>query len=324
MDQVLPDGPVELAAHLPKAAGGAHQRRLRSGEALAGGQIEAEVIGVDAQDQPVVLQLGALRRGQEVAAVYQRRPVAQALILVGVVVAEDHEGVVVVAGGPSDALHALDPGAQRGAVHHAFQRVTAVEGDEVEVSPLYIQTQGGAPVQPDGGRPLVDHPDGPGDEVIPLQHTVIQLHRHAGGGVLHQDHQGLPLVPAPEGGQPLQGIFARPELVAGIAQVGQAAAVLRLEFDGGQAEVPHAAGGILLGQSVQGVVPAVARLVGVGGGAPIGILDQIGQVAAADPRAIVGVQEHIILVGFHLVGGVLGVEGEDFVFLVDDDHRDTP
>ena len=53
-EQVLPDGPVELAAHLPQAAGGADQSGRRGGEGLPRGQGEAEVVGVDAQHQPVV------------------------------------------------------------------------------------------------------------------------------------------------------------------------------------------------------------------------------------------------------------------------------
>ena len=72
------------------------------------------MIGVDPQKQAVVLQLGALRRRQKVPAVHQRRPVAEAVVLVRVLPAEDDKGVVVVAGHSPDALHALRAGAERG------------------------------------------------------------------------------------------------------------------------------------------------------------------------------------------------------------------
>ena len=256
VNQILPDGPVELAAHLAKAAGGADQGRLRGGKGLAGGQRPAEMVGVDPQKQTVVLQLGALRRGQEVAAVYQRGPIAQAVILARPVLAEHHKGVVVVAGGAPDALHTLNALAQRGPVGAPLHHVAAVEGDEVIVAAQEVQAQGGAPAQPDRARPLIHHPDSPGDEVVSFQHPVVQLHQHPGGPIPQPDHKGLPLVPAPEGGQALQAVFALPQLTAREAQVGQTAAVLRLKLDGGHTVVPHAAGGVFLGQRVQGVVPA--------------------------------------------------------------------
>ena len=87
MNEVFPDGPVELAAHLPKPAGGAHQSRLRSSKGRPRLQRPAEVIGIEAQQQPVVLQLGALRRRQEVAAVYQHSPVTDTIVLIGIMVA---------------------------------------------------------------------------------------------------------------------------------------------------------------------------------------------------------------------------------------------
>ena len=231
---------------------------------------------------------------------------------------------MVVAGGAPHALHALHALAQGGAAQAPLLGVAAIEGDEVQIPPLEVQAQGGAPAQLDGLPPLVDHLHRPGDEVAALQYAVVQLYRHFAGGVGEVDHQGLPFVPAEKGGQAGQGVFPLFQLKAGVAQVGQPAAVRRLELDGGQAEIAHAAGGVLLGQGVQGVVPAVARLVGVGGGPPVRELDEPGQVAAADSGAVVGVEQHPVLVRLHLVGGVLGVQGKDSVFLIEYDHRDTP
>ena len=179
-------------------------------------------------------------------------------------------------------------------------------------------------MQADRGVPPVDHPDGSGNEVPFLQHAVVQFHLHMGGGVLQADHQSLPPLVPPESGQALQAVFARTQLVVHIAQVRHMAAVLGLKFQGGQAEIPHAAGGVLLGQGFQGVVPAVARLVGVGRRPPVCKLDEIGQIAAADAGAVVGVQQHPVLVGFHLIGCALGVQGKDVVLRIEYDHKGYP
>ena len=231
---------------------------------------------------------------------------------------------MVVAGGAPHALHALHALAQGGAAQAPLLGVAAIEGDEVQIPPLEVQAQGGAPAQLDGLPPLVDHLHRPGDEVAALQYAVVQLYRHFAGGVGEVDHQGLPFVPAEKGGQAGQGVFPLFQLKAGVAQVGQPAAVRRLKLDGGQAEIAHATGGILLGQGVQGIVTPVARLVGIWGRAPVRELDEPGQVSAPEPGAVVGVEQHPVLVRLHLVGGVLGVQGEEFVFLIEYDHRDTP
>ena len=138
------------------------------------------------------------------------------------------------------------------------------------------------------------------------------------------DYQSLPLLPSVESGQAGQRILSLFQFIAGAAQVGQTAAVLRLELDGGQAEVPHAAGGVFLGQGVQGVGPVVPYLIGIGGEAPVRVPNEPGQVAAPDPGPVVGVKQHPAGVRFHLIGGVLGVQGKDLIFLVEYDHRDTP
>jgi hypothetical protein len=201
-DQPLPDGPVELAAHLPEAAGRADQSRLRRGERLAGGQGVAEVVGVNAQNQAGVFKLAALHTRLEIAAIEQHSPVADAVVFVRVLVAEDHKGVVLVAGGAPDAAHALDPGAQRGPVQAALHDVAAVKGDEVQVGTGKVQTQGGTPAQAHGLGPGVDHPHTAGDQVVLLKHTVVQLGLHLGRSVLQKQHQGLAPLPV-EGGQAL-------------------------------------------------------------------------------------------------------------------------
>ena len=109
-----PDGPVELAAHLPEAGGGAHQRGLRSGERPAGLQGPAELPGVYPQHQTAVFKLAALRRRLKIAAVKQHGAPAKAVVLPRVPLAQHDEGVVLVAGRPRTLPTLCTPG-RRGA-----------------------------------------------------------------------------------------------------------------------------------------------------------------------------------------------------------------
>ncbi len=319
--QVLADGPVELAAHLPKALGGENHCRLRGGEGLAGGQGPAEVERMDAQGQAVVFQLGALHRRPEVTAVQQCGPHAKAVLLPGVLLAEDDEGVVMVAGGAPDTAHALDAGTQGGAVQAALHGMAAVKGDKVQVPPVEIQAEGGGLAQAQLAAAPVDDPHRAGDKIPLRQHAVKELHLHLGGGIGQGKYKAFPLLSAEEGGEAGKDILALFQPVAGVPQVAEEAAVLRLQLQGWQAEIPHPAGGILLGGGVQGIGAVPPRLAGVGGEAPVGVPDEVGEVPAADAGPVVGVEQHMVGVGFHLVGAAFGVQGEDPVFFVQYDHR---
>ncbi len=319
--EVGPDSPVEPAAHGPKTLAGADQRGLRGGEGGPRVQRPAEVIGMDAQNQTAAFKLAALRRRLEVAAVEEHGPITQAVFLPGIPPAQDGKGIVLVAGGTPDTAHALYAGAQGGPAGTALHHMPPVEGDKVPVSPRQIQAEGGRLTQ--AHRPLapVDHPDGTGNQVVGLKDAVEQLHLKLKGGVLQGDNQSVGLrLGAEEGGQALQGVLARPDLGLRKAEAGGVAPVGALHLQGGDAEIPAAAGGILPGEYVQGVGPAGPRRVGVGGEAAVGVLQQTGQVASPDAGAVVGVQEHAVGVRLHLVGGVLGVQSKELVFLIEYDH----
>ena len=319
-DELLPDGPVEAVGHGGQAVGGADQGRLRGGKALPGGQGPAEVVGMDAHHQPGVVKLAALRRRQKIAAVQQGRAVADPVVLPGVMVAEDDEGVVLVAGGPPDAAHALLAGAQGGAVQVPLLDVSAVEGDEVQVRPVEVQAQAHNPAQGHRFGPPVGQPYGPGDEVVRLVHAVQQLRLHPGAGVPQRHRQRLPSL-AEEGGQALQGVFPRQNGVTRVPQVQQQAAVGLLHLGGVQAEVPHPAGGVLLGQGVQGVGPVLPGAAGVGGETPVRVLEEAAQVRLLHPGAVIEVEQHPTAVRLHLIGGAPGVEGKGPVLFIIKYHR---
>ena len=308
-DQPLPHRAVQPVAQDRKPLLGTAEDRLRGGKAPAGGQGPAEVPGMNAQREADMFKLGPLRRRLEIAAVEETGGAAESVVLSGAALTEDDKRIVLVAGPSPDAAHAPHAGKQGPTVWASFQNMLAVKGDEVQILPLEVQAQGGGLTDLKGLPAPVDEPRGPGDDVIVLQHAVIEFHVHPGGGVLQNYHQGLALLP-PKGGKSLQGIFSRFHPEGLIPQVGAAAAVGQLQLQSGKAEIPHAAGGILLGKHVQGICPVLSRLLRVGGKAPVHIPDAVGQVAVRHPGTVVGVEQDAAGVRLHLIRGVVRMQGE--------------
>jgi hypothetical protein len=143
-----------------------------------------------------------------------------------------------------------------------------------------------------------------------------------GGRILQEEDQGFGLLP-PKGRQAFQGILPLPDFIAGVAQIYGVAAVGLLYLQGGDAVIPNAAGGILLGQGVQGVIPAVPRLVGIGGVAAVSPPDQIGHILL-HPGAVVSVQQDMIGIRLHLVGCMAGVQRKNPLLLIDNNHNFEP
>ena len=312
---------MEQPAHVAQTTGGEHHGRLGGGEGLPGLQTPGEVEGVDAQGHAGLVELGVLHAGQKVARVDQGHGPAAAGVLGGVPVAEDQEGILLVAGGATHAAHSVDPLGQ-GCPHRLpLPGIGAAQGDEVVLPHREVQAGGGHPGEADGGGAVVAHPDGPGDHVVLLQDAVEQLHRQAAAPVMELHGEGLGGdAVAVEGGQALQGVLALRDGVADIAEIRRVAAVGQVGLQGGQAEVPHAAGGVLLGLGVQRPGAVQAHLVGVGGKAPVLGADEPGEIAPPQPRTVVGVQQHPGAVDLHLVAGAAGVQGDGALGGVIADH----
>ena len=232
---------------------------------------------------------------------------------------------MLMAGGAAHASHTLDALTQRGAGRAAFDYMPTVEGNQIEVSALEIQAEGGRAAQPDRMTAPVGDPRGAGNQVTLFEHAVVEFDPYLRGGILQKEHQrfGLFLVPK-KGRQALKAVFALFHLKTGIPQVRDPAAILQLQINRRDTEISHTAGGILLWERVQRVVAVVPDFTGIGGEAAVGIPNQIGQVSPADARAIIGMEQHPVAVRFHLIGGVTGVEGKKPLFFVTNDHNGIP
>jgi hypothetical protein len=49
---------------------------------------------------------------------------------------------------------------------------------------------------------------------------------------------------------------------------------------------------------------------GIAGESPVHGIAEIRLVTAVRPGPIIGVQKHLVLIRFHLVGGILGIQGK--------------
>jgi hypothetical protein len=150
--------------------------------------------------------------------------------------------------------------------------MATVKGDKVQICTLEVQTGRHDPHEPQGSFAAIYDPHGSGNEVILGKNAVVKLYLQMGNGILQINDQGLGLLPV-KGRKSLQGIFFLPDLIVPVAKVRHMASVLELHLQRGHPEISHAAGGVLLGQGVQGIGAAVSRLTGIGRKAPICILN---------------------------------------------------
>ena len=323
---MVPDGFVEIAAQQAKAGTAVAENYFRGLEALAGSQIPAEAVGVDAADQPGLADLVLFHLHGKLAAVDERETVALPLLLIGAGGAEDREGVVVVAAGAPDTADGLDAVAHRLALEIPLGAVAAVEGDPVKIIVLPVDAAAGGLFQHHRGLAPVGDLHRPGDDVQGRQHPVQQLCLHPGIRVPQADEQGLGfLFAGVDGGQPLQGVFAGAYLVPLVSQVGRPAAVGVADPQGGDPVVPGAETAVFLGQQVGGIIPVgTVCFIGVSREAAADVADQLGEIAVIGSGPVVSMQQNAGVLHLHLVGGAEGVEGENAVFLVDMDCHGGP
>ena len=136
----------------------------------------------------------------------QQSPVS----LGGIVVAQDDEGVVVVAGRPPHRGYRRDGVGQRQALGLALHGVAAVEMHKVPPAVGQVQTGRGRFAQPQRPRPGVDQPRGAGDDVGAGIHGVQQFQFQPGDGVAqaHSKRFGRAVL-VMGGGQALQRVSCR-------------------------------------------------------------------------------------------------------------------
>ena len=303
----LPDEAMIMAGQLAQTLVGVAEQNLRGGKGLARRQQPAESVGMDAGDQTGGAVEIHFNVGAVVAGIDRHHAVTAAVVLGGGGLAENHEGVVVMAGGAPQAGHPADIPAQMGTLHLTLHGVAAVELDQVPLAEGEIQAGRGRFFQGEGLAALVGEDGCPGDDVLLLVHAVQQLKPQPDDRVPHLDGQSLAVI-AERGRQPLQGIGARMNPVTCIDELHAACALGVYHVCGGHAEITAVGGRVFLGQHVGGVgTPDGLCRIEIGRKAVIRCRIEIEVGRVADSAAVIQMQQMPHGVQLHLIGGVSGV-----------------
>ena len=263
-------GAVELVVglgHPVQPPVGVDQHRLGGGEPFAPVQMPAEALRVDAHGHPGDVVGVDVGLGGKIAAVDQAEAVDLAQKLGGLTPLEGEEGVEVVAGTAPQRVDPLHPVGQRPGDDVPFPGPGAGQLDHIVVHVGQVEAEAHGPVQPERALAGVADDGVPGDDRQRLVEGVDQVDGDLGQPVGQGDGEGGRLLGGFDvgGGQlaPFEGRLARRDGVALVVQVEQAAAVRSLGVQGGQVDIPRAAGGVLLLDVLEGV-----------GGFPVEVADR--------------------------------------------------
>ena len=282
---------------------------LRGIKGLARLQIPRKAFLLNAAHYPDKPGLRAFHVHLVAAGIDHHHPVASTAGLRCILLAEDQEGIIVVAGAAPHRRNGLDIGAHSFPLQLPFHSVSAVEMQQIPSAKGQIQTGRCRLVQPQRGIAVVCQPRRTGDDILLCKHAVQQLQRQTGGFVLHSDDQGLGIVFLCVGtGQTGQLIFARLHRVAHIGKVCAKGTTAVSHRQAGQTEIAHVAAGILLREQIRGNAPVGAVSVVIRRESPVCAGIQLHQIACTDFFTIIQVQKMPQRIHLHVVAGMGGLQ----------------
>ena len=248
------------AGQSAEALAAVHQSGFRRLEAFTVLQMPGEAGGVDAHGHTAAGRLIDFGAGGEIAAVEQRNAPAAPRVLGGGVVADDHKGILLVAGRAAHAVHANLSVRQGSAFHQAFHRMTAPEVEQIKVAFGEVEAGGQSGIDLHRRAGVVDDPRGAGNGVI-LRKDRIQKHNlQIGPAVAQSDLQRL-TVPV-KGGQTFQRRLFREDPVRLVAQLRVASSVREGDGHAVRAVIAAAEYGVFLLRQVGGsqiIIPGNVR-----------------------------------------------------------------
>ena len=282
---------------------------LRSVKGLARLQVPRKAFLLNAAHYPDKPGLRALHVHLVAAGIDHHHPVAGTAGLCCILLAEDQEGIVVVAGAAPHRRNGLDIGAHSFPLQLPFHSVSAVEMQQIPSAKGQIQTGRCRLVQPQRGIAVVCQPRRTGDDILLCKHAVQQLQRQTGGFVLHSDDQGLGIVFLCVGtGQTGQGVFAGFYCMINIGEIRTECTFFVCDCQTGDAEIAHVAAGILLREQIRGNAPVGAVSVVIRRESPVCAGIQLHQVPGADGFAVVQMQQMPQRIHLHVVAGMGGLQ----------------
>ena len=313
---MFPDCLVEVVGQGLQSGVTVGQHDFRRGECLSGFQFPAEQIGVNAHYHTHLSQLVALQPGLVAAAVNQCSADARSGCFRAVRRAEQHRGILVVAGCATGAADLLDAVEQQAALHLAFHGVSAVKMHPLPAAPADVQAKACRLCQRHRCLTQVADPGAACHQIQRRQDCIQQGHFNCRCGVPENHFQRLCLVLCGiHCRQPFDAILSRLYRVAVIAQIQGAAAVCMDRSHRRHTEIAYACSGIFQRQRIQRIGAVVSCRIDVSGKSHIGVILQIGHIAAG-LCAVPEMPQHAVGICLHLVHGVVCLQGKDLLFCI--------
>ena len=180
-------------------------------------------------------------------------------------------------------------------------------------------------MQADRSVAAVHDTGGAGDHILLRKHTVEKLRVKPGCGVGKCDAQRLALLCAVRrGGESLQRIFPRPDLMSHIAQIRAELSQLCFGVQGAQAKIAAVCAAVFLRHGIQRPAAVILQFIRVWGKAAVALEMQVIE-AALRPPSVIEMQQVAKRADLHLIACVFCCQRKGVFFIVKDDaHRVSP
>ena len=235
---------------------------------------------MDSQQKPCLVISVKFCTAQEIAAVQEGKAIAVSRGFCRILVRQDQERIVLVAGHAPGASHGLDAVMDCRTLVIPFLYVTSVKGVQVKFSMKIIHAGALHIFQVNGGVAVILDTDRARDDVQVLHDPVIQVYIEYLPGILQCNDQGVRfvfghLIDRRKSGD---GIFSLQDFVFHIAQFAGGSPVRIAYLQGASAVVAASVCGILLGKSIQRVGTLILYIIGISRKTTVCIGDEIGVV----------------------------------------------
>ena len=293
---------MEIGRHTAQAASAVGHHELRRVEGLSRLQPVLKEFRIYSAYGPHGIHLVHLDLHGKVAAVNQGQSVTAAVFLRRVRRAQNHTGIVLMAGGASPASHLHRPMHQRKALQPSLHGVPPVEMNRFPGAVRQFQTGGHHLLQPDRLLSSIGDSGGAGDHIAVRKYDVVQLQFQRRRRVLQEYHQRFRrFILIEQARQPRNLIGPLPDLPGDIAEVGSPCSVRLTHTHTVVPVIPHSIGGKFLRQRIQGKCSVLPRLVRISGKSHIFSVQQVIHGTVLYPCAIVEMKQNPVIACLHLI-----------------------
>ena len=300
INDILPENAVEIPGKAVEALRGEGQDRLRRMENLPRRQLPGEALRLQAGNHAHASGLIRFNFLQMASGIHQHEAVGIPRAFRGCPVAEDDEGILLMAGHAAVRAQGQHAPGQRQALRDPLHAVAAVKVKHVILPVGKIHREGGRLFQRQRSAAGVGDPDGAGQDILGGENVIEELNRQPEGLVLQGHGQRFRVLRGADKGKAGNRLAPGGNQMAGIARIHAAASVFTEHPQGRRPIIAHAGGGVFLRQGVQGESAVHPLLIRIAGEAPAGQANEIGHVSPGF-FAVIEMKQDAALGHLHLI-----------------------